>query len=55
MPYQIQKVRQGKYVKVINKKTGHILAKRTSVKKAKKQIRLLNAIDHGFKPRRKKH
>jgi len=35
---------------VINAKTGKVYAKKTTLKNAKRQIRLLNAIDHGFKP-----
>lgn len=34
---------------------GGVKAKHTTKEKAEKQRRLLNAIDHGFVPRRKKY
>ena len=40
----------GNKYEVKNVKTGDVLAKGTTKDKAKKQIRLLNAIDHGYKP-----
>jgi len=52
MPYGTRK-RKGK-TQVYNKKTGRVLSKGTSKRKAKKQIRLVNAIKHGFKPRKKR-
>ena len=51
MPYKIQKLSNGKY-KVVNKETGSVKARETTKTKAEKQIRLLNAIDHGFKPKK---
>jgi hypothetical protein len=45
MPYTIRKVPNKKCFRVTNKKTKRVLAKCTSMKKAKKQVRLLNAID----------
>jgi hypothetical protein len=50
MPYEIKQVSSRRY-SVINKKTGAIHAKRTTKRKAKSQVRLLNAIDHGFVPK----
>jgi hypothetical protein len=44
MPYEIIKKPSGKY-QVINKITGEIHAKGTTLKKAKAQIRLLEMVD----------
>jgi hypothetical protein len=49
MPYKIIQKSARRY-SVINPKTGKVYAKKTTLKNAKRQIRLLNAIDHGFKP-----
>ncbi len=56
MPYTIRKVR-GKRCYSVKKSKGtkrRVLSKCTSMKKAKAQVRLLNAIDHNpnFKPNR---
>lgn len=53
MPYSIRKVRNKNCYRVTKKKTGKVLAKCTSKKKAKKQVALLHAIEHnpGFIPR----
>lgn len=45
MPAKITKVNGGYKVS-----TPKVHAKKTSLKKAKKQQRLLNAIDHGWRP-----
>ena len=45
MPYQITKLKNGKY-KVILKDTGQVLSKGTTLEKAKKQIRYLGMIEH---------
>ncbi len=51
MPYTLRKLpRQNKW-KVMNKKTGKIHARGTTLTNARRQIRLLNAIDHGFVPK----
>lgn len=49
MPYEIKKLVDSKY-KVINKATKDVKAYGTTKAKAQRQVRLLNAIDHGFKP-----
>ena len=49
MPYKIIKKSARRY-SVINPKNGKVHAKNTTLKRAKSQVRLLNAIDHGFKP-----
>ena len=49
MPYKMVKKSARRY-SVINSKNGKVYAKKTTLKNAKRQIRLLNAIDHGFKP-----
>ena len=45
MPYGIYKLGK-RYVQVRNKDTGDIKSKRTTIEKAKKQIRLLQYKDH---------
>ena len=54
MPYKLRKVSKKKCYRVTSKKKGKskLHSKCTSKTKAKKQIRLLNAIDHGFIPRK---
>lgn len=47
MPAKMRKLPSGKY-KVSTPNGVH--AKGTTLKKAESQIRLLNAIDHGWKP-----
>jgi hypothetical protein len=44
MPYEIVKKPSGKF-QVINKNTGEIHAKGTTLKKAKAQVRLLGMVD----------
>lgn len=51
MPVKIKKVGKGKY-RVST--PGGVKAKSTSLAKAKSQERLLNAVDHGWKPTGKK-
>lgn len=52
MPARISKVKGGYQVRTPNA----VHAKHTTLKKAKAQQRLINAIDHGFKPTgRKSH
>lgn len=46
MPYKIRK--HGKCFSVVNTKTGAVKSKCTSKAKASRQLRLLNAIDHGW-------
>ena len=45
MPYKIVKLGRG-YVQVRSKDNGTIKAKKTTIEKAKKQIRLLEYKDH---------
>ena len=53
MPYTIRKVRGRPCYRVKNRRTKRVLAKCTSKKRAKKQIRLLQAIENNpdFVPR----
>lgn len=51
MPYTLHNLAKNK-VSVTS--PNGVRAKSTTASKAKKQIRLLNAIDHGFKPTRRK-
>jgi len=48
MPYEIKKLIDNKY-KVVNKVTKDVKSYGTTKAKAERQVRLLNAIDHGFK------
>jgi hypothetical protein len=50
MPVKIKKVKGGYRVST----PGGTKARKTSLKKAKSQKRLLNAIDHGWRPTRRK-
>lgn len=50
MPYRI--VRKGEHYEVRNAQTGELHARHTSREKAERQVRLLRAIDHGYRPRR---
>lgn len=53
MPYSIRKVPKKSCFKVYNKKTKRVSAKCTTKTRAKKQVRLLNAIEYNkdFVPR----
>lgn len=53
MPYAIRKVPNKSCYKVYNKKTKRVSSKCTTKTRAKKQIRLLNAIEYNkdFVPR----
>ena len=51
MPVRTRKLKSGK-VRVST--PGGVKAKATTPAKAAKQKRLLNAVDHGFRPTRKK-
>ena len=55
MPYQIKKVRGKSCYRVTNKKTGKLHAKCTTMKKAQKQVKLMNALEYNprFVPRNK--
>lgn len=50
MPAKVRKVKGGYSVSTPNR----VHAKKTTKKKAESQKRLLNAIDHGWKPKKKK-
>jgi hypothetical protein len=50
MPYVIRKVRNKNCYSVKNIESGKVHAKCATKEKAKKQIQLLNAIEHGWKP-----
>jgi len=45
MPYLLRKVRNKHCYRVSNKVSKHIFSKCTTLKKAKKQLRLLHAVD----------
>lgn len=44
MPFKIIPVGNNK-VKVVNKKTGKVLSKKTTIEKAKKQINIIEGLD----------
>lgn len=50
MPYTIRKLPNKNLYRLRNIDTGKVHAKGTTLENAKKQMRLLNAIDHGYNP-----
>ena len=53
MPHKIIPIRGTRYYKVVNTDTREVKAKRTTLKKARSQVRLLEGLDHGtLVPRR---
>jgi len=52
VPYKITKTIGG--FKVVNVETGVVHAEHTSKAKALRQVRLLNAVDHGYRPSRRR-
>lgn len=56
MPYKIVTIRntKPKKYKVINTETHEVKAKRTTLTKARNQVKLLNGIEHGMIPRGQK-
>ena len=54
MPYKIRKLPNKNKFRLYNTETGKIYAKGTTLENAQKQMKLLNAIDHGFKPKRRR-
>lgn len=57
MPYLVRKVRNKNCYRVSNKVSKHVFSKCTTMKKAKKQLRLLHAVDHNksFHPKTRKN
>lgn len=49
MPYKLIVHRDGMY-SVKNMKSGKFAAKKTTLKNAMAQMRLLQALEHGFRP-----
>jgi len=52
MPYSIRKLPGQDLYRVRNTDTGDIKANATTKKKAEAMVRLLNAVNHGWKPSR---
>ena len=50
MPVKVRKVRGGYRVST----PSGVKARRTSKRKAKSQARVLNAVEHGFKPKKRR-
>jgi hypothetical protein len=48
MPYKVEK--NGDGYKVVNAHTGVVRAKHTTKEKADAQVKLLHAIEHGYRP-----
>ncbi len=55
MPYIIRKVRNMPCYTVKNSQTGEVHAKCSSKVNAERQVRLLNALDHGWKPKKRRN
>jgi hypothetical protein len=49
MPYKIEQ--EGSEYRVVNADTGKVHAKHTDKEKAEAQVRLLHAIEHGWRPK----
>lgn len=52
MPYRIVPLGNGRY-KVVNALTGEVHSKRTTKARAERQVRLMNATEHGWRPTHK--
>uniref|UniRef100_A0A6C0D3F2 Uncharacterized protein n=1 Tax=viral metagenome TaxID=1070528 RepID=A0A6C0D3F2_9ZZZZ len=50
MPYIIRKLPKREMYRVTNSETKEIKAKETTLEKAKAMVKLLNAVQHGWKP-----
>lgn len=50
MPYTIRKVRGRNCYRVKNQKSKRIMAKCTTLNRAKRQVRLLYGLENGLKP-----
>ena len=50
MPYKIRKLPNKDLYRVTNTETKKIKAKATTLENAKRMVRLLNAVNHGWKP-----
>lgn len=48
MPYEIRRAGDG--YEVVNRETGKVHARHTSLRKARLQVRLLHGVEHGWKP-----
>jgi len=53
MPYTLRRKKDGKW-QVVNKETGEVHAKGTTHEKAQRQMNLMMATEHGWKPTGKK-
>lgn len=55
MPYKVRKLPNKDLYRVYNTETKEIKAYGTTLEKAKAMVRLLNAVNHGWKPAPKKN
>jgi len=53
MPYKIRKLPNKSLYRVYNVETKDIKANATTLEKARLMVRLLNAVEHGWKPTKK--
>lgn len=52
MPYKIVRNNDRRTYRVVNARTGKILAYRTTLKKAFRQVTFMNEMDYSLRPRR---
>lgn len=50
----VKAVKSGKGAKIVEKRTGKVVGRSTSLKKAKSSARARNAAKHGWKPTRRR-
>jgi hypothetical protein len=50
MPYKMRKLPNIPFYRVYNSETGAVRAYRTTLEKAKAMLRLLRAVEHGWRP-----
>jgi hypothetical protein len=48
MPYEVRKAESGEGFEVVNKDTGDVKAKHATEEDAKKQVKLLEGLEHGW-------
>lgn len=51
MPYEVKDAPDGNGYEVVNSDTGEVKAKHATREEANRQVRLLEGIEHGVKPK----
>lgn len=51
MPYEVRPAGDGDGFEVVNTETGDVKAKHSTKEEADRQVRLLEGIEHGMKPK----